>query len=672
MQRGKHPSTARTLAKHKLQGSPEQWLQSALQLHQAGHLEAAEQHYQQLLTAHPHQADALHLLGLLRHQRGDSRGGERLIRRAIASAARQPLFHTNLGEVCRAQDKSAAAIRAYQRALALEPASLNAWVGLAEVLFSTGQTVAAVAAYQQAIKLDPDDASLCNNLGNALLALGRSAAAEAAYRQALQRDADNGNALENLAKLLADKGKTAIAIAMLQRWLTPARPETDTRVALTRLLAQLQAKVWDRHGALATLQSLPIDTQEQLQIVLQHGKLLEELEQIDAALALYTRAAAQHRGTPGSALLARIGVCHELRGNASASEIAYRAALVEDSTCIAAWEGLQAMGALSDVELEQLARRVKRREFKPQERARLEFVLGHWQEQAGHYERAFAHFAAGNQAVSKERRFDPQQFSAYTEQLMSTFSAEFFAARAATEISPSGPLFIVGMPRSGTTLVEQILATHPRVSAGGERDELRRLAQSVEQLTAGRFPECMDLVDSSQLQPLSARYWDWVAPLTEAQRLFTDKLPSNYLRLGLIACLIPGARIIHCRRDPRDSCLSCFTTNFNSGQNFSYDLGHLGSAYRQYQRLMAHWQAVLPLPILEFDYEELVQNPQRAGAKLFSYCGLSWSPENIDFQQRQTPVRTASVWQVRQPLHGSSVGRWRRFERQLQPLLQAL
>ncbi len=643
-------------------------LQRAMQAHQSSHWEHAETLYGQILTVMPNHADALHLLGLLRHQQGDSVAGERLIRRAIAVQPKQAFFHANLGEVCRAIGKNDAALRAYQKALKLEPQFLDAQVGLAEALFAAGQANAAVVAYEQAIGSAPEDASLWNNLGNALCATQRNVNAIAAYQHALTLDENNADAVENLARLLADQGQGALAVTTLKAWLE----KNNSRTELQLLLAGLQARTWDRHGAIETLQALPSKIRTQPDVILQQGLLLEELGDAHAALKLYASAANDFNGKIRAALLARAGVCHEQHGDAEASARTYRQALEADPGCVAAWEGLQAIGEATDAEMNQLDARVRRGEFGREAQAQLHFLLGSWKEKAGEFDASFTHYANGNRAFSKIRKFDPQQFAALTDAIIETFSPAFFTNHPAGVSTAKGPIFIVGMPRSGTTLAERIIASHPKVSAGGERDEIRRLVGVIESLSGSRFPHCAANIEDGARQERVSDYQDWVDGLAPDGGMFTDKLPSNYLRLGIIALLFPHARIVHCRRDPRDTCLSCFTTHFMRGQGFSYHLDHLASMYQQYQRLMDHWKATLPIPMFELDYAGLVQDPETVGRELVEFCGLSWSPELMAFQGNAAPVRTASVWQVRRPIYTSSVERWRRFEGHLKPLIKQL
>ena len=235
-------------------------------------------------------------------------------------------------------------------------------------------------------------------------------------------------------------------------------------------------------------------------------------------------------------------------------------------------------------------------------------------------------------------------------------------------------MFIVGMPRSGTSLVEQIIASHPRAFGAGELNDIGRMARELPVLvnTARPYPEALDRLTPDIVDTLAGRYLGALSARAPDAARVTDKMPFNMLWLGLIAKLFPNARVIHCRREAMDNCLSCYFQLFNQGLRFSYDLAHLGRVYRQHERLMAHWQACLPLSMLTVDYETLVADPENQTRRLIAFTGLEWDAGCLDFHRTERDVRTASVWQVRQPVYQSSVARWRAYEPWLGSLQAAL
>ncbi len=261
------------------------------------------------------------------------------------------------------------------------------------------------------------------------------------------------------------------------------------------------------------------------------------------------------------------------------------------------------------------------------------------------------------------------------ERIRHVFSIELMTARRGVGDPSDVPVFIVGMPRSGTTLVEQMLASHPAVFGAGERLEL---LHAIERLGAGRlggvpFPEAAWTMSADELRRLGSEYVAALRSLAPSAARITDKMPSNFRFVGLIRLILPNARIIHVSRDPVDTCLSCFSKLFSGEQSFTYDLAELGRVYRAYQRLMAHWRATLPEgAMLEVSYEALVQDFAAEVRRIVAYCGLPWEETCLKFYETRRPVHTASMTQVRQPIYASSVGRWRPDRALIRPLLEAL
>lgn len=306
------------------------------------------------------------------------------------------------------------------------------------------------------------------------------------------------------------------------------------------------------------------------------------------------------------------------------------------------------------------------------DRVFLNFAAGKLFDDLGDYDRAFEHYRKGNAARRAEP--NPAYASASIDAIIAVFTADLLRRRAA-EGSPSDlPIFVVGVPRSGTTLVEQILASHPQVHGAGELSDIDAIAKAFPEHAPDHadYPACMATVGTAPLRGLADAYLRRLAEEAPGAGRIVDKAPLNFRHLGMIALMFPKARIVHCRRDPLDTCVSCYFQNFARGQEYSFDLRELGRFYRDYRRLMAHWAQVLPTAVLEVPYEALVADREQVSRALLAFCGLDWDPACADFHRTVRPVGTASRWQVRQPIYRSSVARWRRYEKQLQPLIEAL
>ena len=307
--------------------------------------------------------------------------------------------------------------------------------------------------------------------------------------------------------------------------------------------------------------------------------------------------------------------------------------------------------------------------------AYIHFALGKALEDVGDYQRAFQHLLQGNALRRREITYDEADCQEMFRLIAELFDSELFDRfRGVGDPSPV-PIFIVGMPRSGSTLVEQILASHPQVHAAGELTNLFRVVETVSD-SAGRpipFPRCVSALDADGFRRLGQAYLASLPLIAAGKTRITDKMLGNFLDVGLIHLMLPNARIIHMMRDPVDTCVSCFSKRFSTGQAFSYDLAELGAFYRCYHELMAHWRSVLPAgALLDVSYEDVVDNLEEQARRLIDYCGLPWDDRCLSFHENRRHVTTASNVQVRRPLYRSSVARWRRYEAYLQPLLAEL
>jgi hypothetical protein len=296
--------------------------------------------------------------------------------------------------------------------------------------------------------------------------------------------------------------------------------------------------------------------------------------------------------------------------------------------------------------------------------------LGKILDDCGRYDEAFRQFQQANSYGRPE--FNHAAFEQYVTRLLNRFSADFFAAREAAKADDSDldlPIWIVGMPRSGTSLVEQILATHPQVYGGGELTDWNRFVTELRTRLelATPYPECVSQVSDEILRDIRANYVHHLRSLGPQASRVTDKMPTNFMHLGLIALAFPRARVIHCRRDPRDTCLSCYVQAFPTRPPFCYDLADLAFYYGQYVRVMEHWRQALPktVAILDVQYEDLVEHQEQISRKMIEFCGLDWDPRCLEFHKNPRTVQTSSSWQVRQPIYRRSAGRWKNYTKWL-------
>jgi tetratricopeptide (TPR) repeat protein len=371
--------------------------------------------------------------------------------------------------------------------------------------------------------------------------------------------------------------------------------------------------------------------------------------------------------------------CMEL-GDDAGAKAHWQAALRARPGDVRSLLGLAKSGWLSpdDPGVDQIEVRLREPNLSDDVSSYLHFAAAYILDRAGEIDRAFEHFRQGNAA----RRalfhrsgggFDSKEYAQRVQRLIDTFTPDFFRQMQGFGVSSELPIFIVGMPRSGTTLVEQILSNHSQVFGAGELKDIGRIVANLSsQSGLGRiYCEWLGGLDEGQSREIAEAYLNRLARLGGKAIRVTDKMPENLFHLGLIATLFPQARVIHCRRDARDVCLSCFM-HFFDGLYFAWDLGDLGRYYRGYERVMAHWATALPLRVHQVVYEELVSDPEPTIRQLVEFCDLPWEDQCQEFHKNTRPVRTMSRSQVRKPVYTTSVGQWQRYAVHLGSLFQAL
>ncbi len=637
--------------------------------HHCGRLRRAERIYRELLRDDPADAELRGLIAVTLHQRGCHAQGEALIREAIADAPGDSRLHFNLAEMLRAADRVDEAVEAYLCATAIDPQAIDAALGLADVLLAVGRAPEAVDAYTRVLTATPADVDAHCGMAAALAVTGAAREAIAHYDTAIALDPGRIDAARARARLQLVCGTPLAAAIGLRAAIERAPQEIELRLEL----AALQRRCGESREADSTLlAAVPRASAAPASALHGLAAALAEAKLVDAAERCYRRLLASNPDDADAH--AGLGGCLQRQGRLPDADRCQRAALALSPGHAEACFQLSMMRRLSCQRevLWALERRGCESARDESERAHLQFALAAAYEHAGWSEEAWPRLLAANAQRAARAAFDPDAFDARIDRLIEVFNRALIERSALRPEPLPRPIFIVGMPRSGSTLVERILATSPVVAPGGESDALRAVVRHADLRYAMPFPDWLEQVDVTGLERLRARYFAESPDTVAAAPRFSDKLLGNFLRLGLIAILFPGARIVHCVRDPRDTCVSCFFQDFAHGMRFAYDLTHLGRAYRGYQRLMAHWRKTLPTQIHEVHYEALVADSHREAERLFAYCGVEGSPDVQGFAARGGVVHTASTWQVRQPLYSSSVGRWKRYRAHLGPLLVAL
>ncbi|MGH8496477.1 MAG: tetratricopeptide repeat-containing sulfotransferase family protein [Gammaproteobacteria bacterium] len=363
-------------------------------------------------------------------------------------------------------------------------------------------------------------------------------------------------------------------------------------------------------------------------------------------------------------------------GRSAEAERAFRTATEKNPSLGYAWYGLAQVNAFSvgDAEFATVQRLLEREDLPQADRMHMHFALGRVCEAVADYDRAFEHFHEGNEIMRRLRPFDASAEAENARRIERSFTRDVFAAAAGSGHPSEVPVFVAGMPRSGSSLVEQILDSHPQVHGAGEVNYLWRTVSAIDRYLppGASLPEAIGEVSPEAWPRLAEAYLERLSVHAPDAERIVDKLPFNYTLLGMVRLMFPRARIIHSLRDPLDTCVSCYTTSFANDRGFTSSLEDLGVTYRAYDALMRHWRAVLPGGLLDVGYESLVEDTEAGARRIVDYLGLNWSETCLEFHRNPRAVGTASNTQVRRPAYRTSIGRWRHFERHLGPLRDGL
>lgn len=683
----------------------EQAIQLAGQQIDAGQLQSAEGILRQVLQKQPRNAFAAHMLGVIAHRANRTELAVELIGKAIETLPSVAQFHTNRGEMCRVLKRLDEAIYHGEQAVKLDPRMAMAHSNLGIAYYDKKDYERAEACQQKALALAPKMTQALNNLGSIKRDLKDKEAAVALYRQVLEIAPDYLEAANNLGAVLTELEKPEEAVVELLKVIR-ARPQyADAHCNIGNAFLFLE----DYDKALAAFRHTLKLSPDNPGAMMGLARVHKEKEQLDEARAAADRALLLSPEKAEAHSLS--GDIYTKSGMYEQAEAAYRKALELDEKLIGALLGLgqlqMELGQLDEAEAsyrkaleiepdevlphvliaqvkkikpgdESLARIEQEAEIidtLPKTKAMsLHFALGKAYDDLKEYDKAFPHFAAGCSIKRERIQYDANNHEAACKNIMSFFSKEAISQLSGAGDPSSLPIFVLGMPRSGTTLVETIIASHPTVFGGGELRDLLAIAnQPVEGVRTEGFPLSMRGISKDDLTRAGSRYVAGLRKHSATAEHITDKMPANFLAVGLIHLMLPNAKIVHIKRNAADVCLSGFTKLFNNSQYHTYDQTEMGRYFVNYAKLMEHWRQVLPADaFLEVQYEELVADKEAQTRRLIEYCGLKWDDACLESHKAERSVKTASVIQVRQPVYTTSIERWRPYEKHLQPLLEAL
>ncbi len=611
-----------------------QALEKGYQAQQAGNLAKAEKLYRGVLRRDPENVHALNLLGMLRVNANRPDEAIGYISRALAVDGNDPDAHANLALAYKDTGKARQAVKHFRESLRLNPGNPVAHNNLGNVLRLLDRPREAAASYRQALQLQPSFAECWSNLAAAMNECDRREQGLRAVDRALQLD-------PGLAQAWNNKGDILLAEARYGEALEHYRKATELSpryVAALINMARVQRDMEAPRQALDTLRQ---------------------------ALRLEPRNPEAHHV---------LGVLHEQMGDRSSAASHFQAAIdTAPEMGIAHYQLAQINGRNgTDAELAAMRSAWQLPDLSRNNRMYLAFGLARALEQRGEYDEAYAFVAEGNAVKAEARPYDDIETAEYIDALFERAASAVARVGRHCGCEDPRPVFVVGMPRSGTSLTEQILASHSAIAGAGELSYAYDTAHRVRDLTGQQFPDNLDLLSAAQFRELGEYYLSRHSTDNLAARYVVDKTPLNFQYIGLLGIALPGARFIYCHREPIANCWAIHRIPFDDKQTYAHSLTALGQYYRRHRSLVERWKSLFPRRILEVRYEDTVADLERQSRRLLEFLQLPFEPEVLAFHQTRRLVKTPSASQVREPIYADAVAAWKRFDRHLGPLKEAL
>jgi tetratricopeptide (TPR) repeat protein len=607
----------------------------------------------------PTDAETYFYLGNALHDHGDLAGAAASLRRALALNADFAEAHNSLGAALQDAGQAADAAGSFRRALKLRPGFAEAHGNLGNALMDLGQLEEAVQHYRRMLELRPDLAEAHNNLGNALLSLRRFEEAVTSYQRALALRPDAPGAHANLGNALHALGRPQEALIHCRRALELQPDSAEAEQLVGNALFDLGLLDEAAASYARALELKPDYTEAHIaagKVLRQIGRIAEAEESCRKALEL---------AADSSEALALLGEIQADRGRFDDAEQLFRRAIAIAPDQPEAWAGLVRYRKMQpDAAWLAAAQRLLGKSLSVGQEINLRYALGKYFDDVQDFDNAFSSYRLANELKKRSApKYDGARLARRVDQIIALYDADWLRSARAQGTESRCPVFIVGMPRSGTTLTEQILASHPDAFGCGEL----RFWHSA----------CVDYESSvlrgaegrGAISAAAEKYLSLLAGFSADASRVIDKMPANFMNLGLIHAAFPHARILHMSRNPLDTGLSIYFQIFSNTHLYANDLEDIAHYFTQYSRLMVHWQSTLPEgTILEVPYEKLVADPEAGIREIVQFVGLPWDPRCLRFNETERTVITASNWQVRQRISTSAAGRWRNYERYLGPL----
>jgi tetratricopeptide (TPR) repeat protein len=630
----------------------------------------AEEICRDYLLLNPGCKDHLRLLGHALMKQNRLQEAEQQIRLALALDPRSPLLLEDIGSIFAMQGRYAEAIPWFEGAIRLEPRLPLVHKKLGQALAAMGKGKEADQEFQEYLELDEGKEPVANAVKQ--LQAGLFDAAVDSLKTILKEYPQNVDAMRHLAGAYFGK---KIQLDDAEALLRQATQMASDFIAAWLLLGTV---LLDRNKYLDAIDAFREATKLAPENANAWGGLANALSRASYAeegAKAYARSIALDAESPGI----QMGYAHVLKtlGDQVAALQAYRSAIrLKPDFGEVYWSMANLkVFKFEDHEVAAMEKQLERDDLSNSAQIHFRFALGKAYEDIGDFDRAWHHYHEGNQTQRSEVQFDPTDFEVRQSKVMEVFSRELLQERSGNGLDVPDPIFIVGLPRSGSTLIEQILASHSLVEGTSELPILPKIAGSIGRYRRDKvlYPEAVRDLRDKDWQAYGRQYMDESRRHRSTEKpFFTDKLPNNYSHVGLIHLILPNAKIINARRHPLDSVLGGYKQLFGKGQNFTYDMFEIAEYYKQYHAVMTHWHTVLPGKVLDVHYEETVLDLETQVRRILEFCGLPFEEQCLRFYETERAVKTASSEQVRQPIYRGALGKWRRYEKHIGVWLEEL
>ncbi len=609
--------------------------QKAQQLFQKGKLKQAQALYEKLCRENPRDAESFYMLGSVFGQQRKFSAAEKQFKRTLELQPNAMVAHCGLGSALKEMGRLNEAEQAYQAALQLKPDYVDVQLELAGIFLLQGKTEEAENILLEVLKTQPHSATALEGMAEICQLRRDLQQAIEYYQRALEVEPKRASALNRLGFVLHAQGRLDDAIIQYRKAL-----EIDPRFSdcLNNLGSTLMT-AGRLEEAKNTFEKALKFSPENVGLIVNIATISERQNEHEKAYKILEPLLKKGIKAPGLGI-SFAAICSKVDRCGEAAE--YLEALLNEQTLPKT-----------------------RQEY-------VHFALGKLYDKLGHYDEAFNHFKSSNEL--RPDTFSETEHAATMDAVTRTFDWNFLSSAPRASIETNRPVFILGMPRSGTSLTEQILARHDQVFGTGELLDIGDHAARLGKLlgpTPG-FPDSLRKISQTLLDDTARTYLEHLQEFSADALYVTDKMPQNFVHLGLINLLFPDAKVIHCMRDPRDTCLSIYFQHFNEAHTYAARLENIAAYYLVYHRMMKHWKTVLNIPVLEVRYEDLVTKQEETSRKLIEFVGLEWDDKCLDFHKAERYVPTSSYEQVREKIYTRSMARWKHYENHIEPLLDKL